>query len=87
MAVLADTFDGTISKEGRTALVVAFKAYQVEHAALCKVATAFDAWYLESSHLCELVDALKSNPELRRQVELLHNLLTASIQLNAIQNP
>lgn len=38
MAVLADTFDGTISKEGRAELVQAFKAFKAEHAALVAVA-------------------------------------------------
>lgn len=34
MAVLADSFDGTISKEGRAELVHAFQAFKGEHSAL-----------------------------------------------------
>ena len=38
LAIFADTFDGTISKEGRAELVHAFRAFKSEHSALVAVA-------------------------------------------------
>lgn len=54
----------------------------VKYAAMAK---AFDDWYSESSHMCELLDKVNagkiSDGEVN-QLELLRNLLNASINAN-----